>query len=980
VAILIAAVTGVTLAIVYRSRDDQNSLSRAELDQLERRAWDALIAGETNHAKSLANEVLDHDPNSKPALLCAGQAAARLERYNEAIKYFLRFPNDGSDGSKTALCLAANELLYRNGEVTRAETLLQIVLKHDPQHALANEILSRVYLLLGRRRKATPQLLQAIAGGRANLENVSRLGWVAARFEDKSLLEKCRAVEPQNSYVLFGLARLAEFESEDARALQLTQTALPGAGNDVELQALRGLLLLEHDPGEFPAWHAALPDDADESPDIWFVRGMWLKGEQEYEAAARCLWECVRRLPDHRAATYQLGQLLAKLQTPTDAEPFQTRAVLLERLGVAYSRIDSMPDDPLITLHAAEIAERLGRIREAHALYEISFAKNANLRSAHDAAQRLTPRLKTAELARTEPGKNPALQIDLSHLPLPKSMKFSASRSKLDPVNLTAAGAIQFRDVALAAGLDFRYFIRDEPKREGIRIIETLGGGVAVLDYDNDSWPDLYFTQGREYPPKPGQGMHTDRLFRNLGNGRFVDVTATSGLGDRNCTHSAAVGDYNSDGWPDLYLANLGRNRLYRNNGDGTFADVSDEAGLSTEMWTAACLMADLNGDGHPDIYDVNYLHGTRPLEQLCEIDGHIRSCDPAFFTGGFDQLLLNLGSGPMQNVTTTSGIDVSGGKGLGIVAANLDGSGRLSLFIANDGVSNFFFLNQSTKPGRPEMQLFRETALASGLAYNRDGKGQACMGVAFGDADGDGRFDLFVTNFHRESNSLYTQVSDTLFDDRTRQAGLRAPSYSMTGWGTQFLDADLDGWPDLIIANGHVDDFSFQASPFRMRPQFLRNVGHGRFQELYGKTLGPYFQRKLLGRGLAKIDWNRDGKEDCVVLHLFDSTALLSNVTQTKHHWFTLKLRGTTSSRDAIGTVVTFFIGERKIVKQLTAGDGYSASNERHLLLGLATSPKIDKLEVRWPSGTVQVFRNVPGDQAVLLVEGRDRLMTIPK
>lgn len=976
--ILAASAAGVFYVIRRGPGDDRSPPSQAKLQQLERRAWEALTANEARKAEALARTVLAHNPGSKPALLCAGQAAVRLKRYDDAVRYFLRFPDDGSEGSKTAFCLAANELLYRNGQVTKAEELLNRVLRRDSRHPLANELLSRIFLLLGRRRKATPHLLRAIAGGRVTLKNVTRLGWVDARFEDRTLLEKCRASEPQNPFVLFGLARLAELESKDALALQLTRSALLRAGDDVELQAFCGRLLLQQDSGQFPAWHAKLPVAAEDSADIWFVRGMWFKGQRKYEAAARCFWECARRLPDHRGGTYQLGLLLTELRRPTEAKPFQARAVLLERLGLAYAKIDARPDDTQVARFAAGIAEKLGRVFEAHGLYEIALRADPSLRTAREGMKRLAGRLKTAEQARTQPGDNPALRVDLSYLPLPKSI--TASRSRRQLVDSKAVANVRFRDVALAAGIDFRYVNGLEPSKPGIRMFETLGGGVAVLDYDQDSWPDLYFAQGREYPPHPGQTDHKDRLFRNLGNGRFADVTQFAGLGDANFTHSATVGDYNSDGWPDLYLANLGGNRLYRNNGDGTFTDISADAGLSTTMWTAACVMADFNGDGHPDIYDVNYLRGKQPLFQMCEIDGRIRSCDPAFFHAQQDQLLLNRANGRMQNVTKTSGVEIPGGKGLGVVAADIDGSGRLSLFVANDGVPNFLLLNQSRRPEPPGVKLFRETAMSLGVAYDREGSAEACMGIAFDDADGDGRFDLFVTNFHNQSNTLYRQISNSLYKDDTRQAGLRAPSFRMTGWGTQFLDADLDGWPDLVITNGHVDDFSYLGTPFRMRPQFLRNIGSGRFQELSAKSLGPYFQRKLLGRGLAKLDFNRDGKEDCVISHLYDPIAVLSNITDTKHHWFALKLRGTTSNRDAIGTVATFTLGKRTISRQLIAGDGYSASNERQLLVGLAGHAKVDTLKVRWPSGDVQVFHDVDADQTMLLVEGRPSLTRIPR
>ena len=769
---------------------------------------------------------------------------------------------------------------------------------------------------------------------------------------------------------------------DEELAWEMVLKAIPQARDDGEVQALYGLLLLDRDPAKFASWDASLPQSAHDSPEVWFARGLWLKESKNpkaYAFAARCFWECVRRLPDHGAANYHLGQLLVQLKKPREAAAFAMRANLLQQMNFAYQKIDARPYDAGLKQEAGRLAEELGRIHEAHAHYSLAQDKDASLPGIGDAIRRLKSRLKTADLTRTQPSHNPALQVDLSYLALPDQLRLSRTDSNRGKNRDDSSVAIAFRDTALSAGLEFRYFNGLDKKRPGIRMHETLGGAVAILDFDQDSWPDVYLAQGARVVSKSGNRVtYRDRLFRNLGNGRFADVTEAAGLGDAGHTHSATIGDYNSDGWPDIYLANLGRNRLYRNNGDGTFTDVSDRAGLTTKLWSSACAMADLNGDGHPDLYDVNYLQGQRPLVETCSFKGHVRSCDPAFYDAAKDQLLLSLGDGRMKNVTATAGIDGAVGKGLGVVVAGFGNSGRLSVFVANDGVANHFYNNRATaKVADP---IFKETALGWGLALNRRGRGEACMGVAFDDADGDGRFDLFVTNFYKESNTLYRRIGDALFADETRQADLWRPSFRMTGWGTQFLDADLDGWPDLVIANGHVDDFSFEGTPFRMRPQFLRNVGQGRFREHSARSLGPYFQRKLLGRALAKVDWNRDGRPDCIVSHLWAPLALLSNITETKNHWLAIRFRGTNSSRDAIGTVATFTVGDRVIAKQLIAGDGYSASNQRQHIVGLGQHSQIDRLRIRWPSGRVQEFHNVAVDREVLLIEGNSALLPIPK
>jgi hypothetical protein len=280
----------------------------------------------------------------------------------------------------------------------------------------------------------------------------------------------------------------------------------------------------------------------------------------------------------------------------------------------------------------------------------------------------------------------------------------------------------------------------------------------------------------------------------------------------------------------------------------------------------------------------------------------------------------------------------------LGIVAADFDGSGRLSLFVANDMMPNFYFMNETPSPGgRPR---FTESALTAGLAYDRDGRAQGCMGIAVGDIREDGLLDLFVTNYYLESNTLYEQRPGQSFEDVTRTAGLRDPSLKMLGFGTQFLDADLDGWSDLVVLNGHVDDETYRGIPFHMPAQFFRNVGGGKFAEVSADTLGPWFAGRYLGRGLARLDWNRDGLED------FAATNLDSPVVQS---------RG------------------REWVKQLTAGDGYESSNQRELVFGLMDAASADLVTIRWPSGATQQFRDVPTGKDHVVIEGRSALTVIP-
>jgi hypothetical protein len=333
----------------------------------------------------------------------------------------------------------------------------------------------------------------------------------------------------------------------------------------------------------------------------------------------------------------------------------------------------------------------------------------------------------------------------------------------------------------------------------------------------------------------------------------------------------------------------------------------------------------------------------------------------------------LSRGDGTFENVTRSSGVDVPNGYGLGIVAADFDGSGRLNLFVANDETANFYFVNHTDRPGGT--LRFVEQGLLAGLAFDADGLAQACMGIAAGDADGDGLVDLYVSNFYNESDTLYVQQPGGLFIDKTRAAGLRDPAFAPLGFGTQFIDGELDGLRDLVLTNGHIDDLRVIGQPYEMSPQYFRNIGGGKFQELAAASLGKFFEGKYLGRGLARLDWDRDGKEDFAVSHIRSPAALVLNRTEKTGHYLSLCLRGITADRDAIGTSVRVSVGEKTWTQQLTAGDGYQASNERRLVFGLGETSKIDRLHVRWLTGTEQTFTDVPADAEYIILEGRPSL-----
>jgi hypothetical protein len=390
--------------------------------------------------------------------------------------------------------------------------------------------------------------------------------------------------------------------------------------------------------------------------------------------------------------------------------------------------------------------------------------------------------------------------------------------------------------------------------------------------------------------------------------------------------------------------------------------------------------MVDLNGDLLPDLFDATYVEGNDYKQKLCVTDGPPRGCGPTAFIPTQDRLWINQGNGAFLELGRESGIHAPGGYGLGVVGADFSHSSRMDVFVANDESANFYFRNkrkavvQSDSSQREETG-FNERAVLEGVAFDRDGVAQACMGIAVDDADGDGRLDLFITNFYNQANILYLQKANG-FIDATNTSGMRTPSYRMLGFGAQFVDADLDGQPDLMVTNGHVDDYTYKNIPFKMPAQFFRNQGKGRFLEERSITLGEFFEEKYLGRGMATCDWNGDGKEDVLISHIDAPSAVLQNQSTDVGNYFAIEVVGTLSPRDGYGTMVEVEVQGKKRTRQLVAGGGYQAVNEQKLILGFGKHERIDRVRVRWLSGVETIATDLPANSHWLAVEGTGKLM----
>jgi tetratricopeptide (TPR) repeat protein len=574
-----------------------------------------------------------------------------------------------------------------------------------------------------------------------------------------------------------------------------------------------------------------------------------------------------------------------------------------------------------------------------------------------DLASEHNPRIRPMtpdQLASPDDGPSVALSR-----PVPKPSG-TLSAEPTPELALQASVAPRFEDLAVPANVYYRY---DAGATPNLFIADTMGGGVGLIDYDDDGWLDLYFVNGCPLPIDGDSTPRPNRLYHNRGDGTFEDHTERAGVAGAGYGMGCAVGDYDNDGRDDLFVTGLDRTILYRNRGDGTFEDVTERAGVQSARWTTAAGFGDLDGDGDLDLVVIAYVEADPARSPECrDRTGRLIHCQPERFPAQLDYLFRNNGDGTFTDVSREAGVEGPGGRGLGLAIADFDGDGRLDLFVANDGTPNFLYRNLGGL-------RFEEVGDLAAVSYDATGQPTASMGVVADDLNGDGLIDLLHTNFVNQASTLRWNVGGGLFRDGTLAAGLGVASRAKTGWGAVALDVENDGRLDLFAANGHTDDQPWLNSPMAQTAQLFLGRDSGRFV-LAGAEATPYLARPLVGRGVAAGDLDNDGRVDLVVVHRDAPAALLYNRT-TGGHWLGLLLRGTRSGRTPVGAQVTCQAGDRRLVRWLTSGTSYLSANDPRLWFGLGPVDRVERLEVRWPSGTVQSWTDLPADQILDLREG---------
>jgi tetratricopeptide (TPR) repeat protein len=949
VAVLAIAVGGYWVYGVWRFRTD---LSRARTE---------LAKGRYAAARRLLTELARRSPAEGEVQYSLGMCEQALGRSNAALAAWERVPADSPQAANAALMRA--RAAFDAGRYSIAEGLLRAALHAPGSTGIeACQSLALLLKLEGRTREAAQTFRDGFTrmpSPIATLTELWDLQFSPYPVEQvRAALDRAAKTAPDDPGVWLGRAsfatRVGQFEAagrwfsdcerqapRDPVVARARLSWAIAAGRDKEARNAVGILAREPSP-----------------PAEVLTAQAWFAGRRNDSKIEREVLEKLAALePIDLSALDRLAEVAYRAGDMERATHARQVASKQDRLREQYRDLLFFSTDILAQAEElARVAQAIGLRFEAQQWLKLALAADPKKVSAQTALARLAA-------SQPEPHKMTFAVVieELEH----DNRKLASGESSESPRIIP-----QFQDDADSVGLRFVY----EPGRlSGRELPETMGGGIGLLDYDRDGWVDVYLVQGGQFPPNPAAPHTGDRLFHNKGDGTLEDVTARAGLaGSRGYGHGVAVGDYDADGRPDLFVTRWRSYALYHNRGDGTFEDVTASAGLGGDRdWPTSAAFADLDDDGDLDLYVCHYLKWADEGQQAVR-PGHAqqgtRYNNPLNYYSVPDHLFRNDG-GRFVDVTAAAGIEDKDGRGLGVLAADIDGDRKIDLYVANDLTANFLFRNLGG-------MRFEEVGHPAGVAANAEGVYQGSMGVAGGDLDGDGLIDIAVTNFYGDSMAYYQGIGPGLFADHSAAVGLSAPTRYKVGWGVAFFDANNDGRPDLGFTNGHLDE-SGGRMPYAMPSQLFLGGPDGRLTEVTDRA-GPGWGLLRVGRALATGDLDNDGRVDVLIVAHDHPLAYLHNNTNAGAS-LTLRLEGTTSNRDAIGAKVVITAGGQHHTAWRFGGGSYQSSGEERIHFGLDRAKLVESVEVQWTSGRVDRFQNLDPNRGYHLREGDQHAKALP-
>ncbi|WP_146403191.1 FG-GAP-like repeat-containing protein [Planctomycetes bacterium CA13] len=918
--------------------------------------------GELAEAESLLRKILLVNPTDVQAIFELASIQVTRGQLNDAIDLFDAVPVDDGQMAVRAAGQAA-ELCVKQERFADALERYRKVLAIFPASPLAHRQIAFILNRQGRRHEAARHVRVLCKLGNVRQDELHSLMVLSDAIYDDPNEKASHQSDGVRHYPIgpSGLARKLFSEKRYVEAADLLSESVNSPDTPVAVQALYGRCLAEaQDDERFVVWLGQVDESIRNTSEFWSAIGTWMLNQKRFDESVRAFLEAVVRDPTDAYSYRRLIQAFTALDRPDDAKRWDDRHQLLRTTTLASNEIGKLVE-PDLDQYKTVIEGLEGLDRPLEALMWRAIEQHHRSQPQTDLKQFNEQRAMLVSSNTAFPNTQQRLcGLELSKFPLVELANIApASGVYKARLTVNSVEPPSFENVASSIGLDHTYRLAAEPLDAGFAIYQAIGGGVAVLDFDLDGTCDFYFAQGNSDPPTLSGGK-SNQLFQNR-SGNLSDVTSVSGASDVRYSIGVTAGDWNQDGFPDIVVANLGINTLLINNGDGTFRAQATDSNDDVTRVSTSVAMGDVTGDNLPDIFEGVYIHDKGfDAKPTIKPDGQVEFVSPLDYQPGMDRIFINDPTGRLIVKDVSESPD-DRRTGLGAVIADFDSDVGNELYVGNDVRPNQLWKWNSAGQ-------WTDTAPLTGTALGYDGTRTASMGIAMGDFDRSGTLDFHITNFEAAPSRLYMNHLGT-FQDRALAFRLAEDSHKLVGFGTQAIDYSNDGFPDLAVTNGHVENTNVPESPFEQPPQLFANFGN-RFELMKVEDPSGYFETLHAGRALARLDYNQDGKSDFVVTHMEAPSALLINRTATKNHWLDLAVVGVDCERDAIGTKIELKSGDQTWTNWVIAGDGYLCRNEPVVSFGLGAVETVDTMSVTWADGDVQTFSNVRVDQRLLLVQ----------